>query len=299
MAQFVRAFLKDHFDHRDVKEQQYNYYCVEKGYDSQRVAEVIWKDPKFPEKPGNLRNGLINQKEWDDALELARKELGDAIVDLAEKEFDKEKEEKEADKKDREALGKEMAAQDKSAVTRINPGSKSNQVQYLLPRLVKCVDQEHILVHPLDAKAAMDAGLEALFIRFEPDEGEEVGPIMALKRFSSGDEPEFFWKADPKMFHAKMTPYALYKSQGLWKGDKVWMPWTAELHEDPDEDIKEMEEEFEKYKKERKGPGKYEEKDDAISPEEEWLSEQKGPELVKWCKQLDDKQANAEVAFVR
>lgn len=296
MASFVRAFLKDHFDHRDAKEQQYNYFCIEKGYDSRKVADIIWKDATFPERPGTMRKGLINQKEYEDALLLARKELGDAVVDLAEKEFEKEKQEADALKAEKEEFGKKMAAEDGSAYTRINAGMKGDQVEYLLPRLVKCADEESILVHPLDAKAAKDAGLQVLFIRADGDKDGELGPIVAMKKFTSGDVPEFWWKA-ANMWSAKLTPYAVYSTAGVWKGDRVWMPSDGELHMDPDADVKEFEEAMKKYKTEHKGPKPFECRDDPIAPEEEWLSEQKGAESVKYFKELEE--ARMDIGFER
>lgn len=295
MAQFVRAFLKDHFDHRDVKEQQYNHFCIEKGYESRQVAEVIWNDPTFPEKPGNLRKGMVNQKEWEEGLALARKELGDAIVDLAEKEFDKEKAETEAHKKEMDELGKKMAKEDKSCYTRLDAGSKAGQVEFLLPKLIKCNDQTNVLVAPKDAEAAKDAGLEMLFIRLDGEEGE-IGPIVALKKFASGDTPEFCWKADSLM-GCKMTPYAVYSKAGVWKGDRVAAPWTAELHEDPDADVKEMEEMLKKFGAEMQGPQKFSDTYADVAPEEEWLSEQKNEEAVKMIKAFDEEKA--DIGFVR
>eukprot|EP00746_Dinoflagellata_sp_MGD_P161488 gnl/MRDRNA2_/MRDRNA2_88658_c0_seq1.p1 gnl/MRDRNA2_/MRDRNA2_88658_c0~~gnl/MRDRNA2_/MRDRNA2_88658_c0_seq1.p1 ORF type:complete len:300 (+),score=98.28 gnl/MRDRNA2_/MRDRNA2_88658_c0_seq1:89-988(+) len=299
MAAFVRAFLKNHFDERDSKEEQYNYYCIEKGFDSERVAEVIWNDEKFPEKAGNLRKGMINQKEWEDGLLLARKELGDAIVDLAEQEFEKEKQEADKSKKEKEEYGEKMAKEDKSAYTRTDAGSKASQVELLLPRLVKCSDSKHILVHPLDKQAAKEAGLEVLFIREDGEKPGELGPIVAMKKFDYGDEPEFWWEVDkPETFNSKLTPYAVYGRAGMWKGDRVWQPWDGELHGDPDADIKEIEEEKKKYAtKEHRGPKPFEERDDPCPPEEEWLSEQKHPEAVKAFEELEEQRQ--DIGFKR
>jgi len=262
MATFVKAFLKDHFDARDAKEKQFSYLTNECAYDKERVSEVLWGDKKAYTKEETFKHGAISEDEWYEAMELARTEFGDEIVDAAQDTFEGEKKKEEDAGKENEEFAKKMEEHEKDTVyTRLEAGRYENMVAGLLPRLVKCNDQTQVLVHIPDADMAKDARLECIYIKC----GDEV---VAIKKFTgeADEKPEFWWEADS--WGAKMTPYAYFGKYGLWKGDKVNEPWSAELHEDPDADDKEMKKLFDEMN------GKaFTITEAPIEPHEEWLSE--------------------------
>lgn len=270
MATFVKAFVADHFAQRDEKEELFTQLTEEHDFPPDKVSEYVFGDAEFYKKEDAFWHGMITEEQYDAALELARKEFGDDMVNMCKDVLFKEKAELQ-EKQDKEAAqAKQLDDQEKNG--KVTTRADATPVKAgLLPRLIKCNDQKKVIVHIPDEDTCKSAGLQTIWVK------DDRGDIMALKDFEKDEKPEMDFEPAGFRWQAKMTPYALYSKEGMYKGDKVNEPWSADLRQDPDEDIKKLQAIIDEMEKD----GVWRVEELPIEPKEEWLMESLKDEGVK------------------